>query len=182
MVTPVTRLADFNGKKIRVLGSRFEREAVASVGAAGVPMPNTDVVPALQAKSIEGNRSGITIFVPFKYETVAKHLFREKEAIICIVKIVSKAWLDKLPAELPPVVMEEGLKADVAMQPVTVTFLDNMFKAWSAAGGLTTELSATEQAELHKRYVASAETVVKDSPRLKEIYEQLKAAAARTRN
>ena len=52
--TPVTNLAGFAGKRTRVLASEAEQAAVASLGAAPVPMSLPEVVPALQQGTIDG--------------------------------------------------------------------------------------------------------------------------------
>ena len=69
--TPVTKLADFAGKRTRVLASEGEQAAVASLGAAPVPMSLPEVVPALQQGTIDGVSSVIGVFVPFRYNDAA---------------------------------------------------------------------------------------------------------------
>ena len=63
---PIKTLADFKGKKIRVLGSKLEIEILRRLGATGVPMEFSEVMPAFQQKAIDGVRAGIVIFVPFR--------------------------------------------------------------------------------------------------------------------
>ena len=46
--TPIRRLADFKGKKFRVLAADMQQEMVKSLGASPVAMTLGDVLPALQ--------------------------------------------------------------------------------------------------------------------------------------
>jgi TRAP-type C4-dicarboxylate transport system substrate-binding protein len=64
-VTPIRKIADFKGRKIRVFGSPIESEIMRRVGATGVPMPLSEVIPAIQRKVIDGNKAGIVVFTPF---------------------------------------------------------------------------------------------------------------------
>jgi TRAP-type C4-dicarboxylate transport system substrate-binding protein len=77
--TPIKTLADFKGKKIRVLGSKQEVEIMRRLGATGVPMEFSEVIPAFQQKAIDGVRVGIVIFVPFKFYTIARNVVRTDE-------------------------------------------------------------------------------------------------------
>src|SRR5262249_19053372 len=42
---PITKLADFSGKRIRVLAAEAEQAQVKSLGAATIPMPLQEVLP-----------------------------------------------------------------------------------------------------------------------------------------
>ena len=76
--TPIRKLSDFKGRKLRVFGSKLEIETLRRLGGAGVPMPLSEVVPAIQQKTIDGNKAGITIFVPFKYQRIAKYVLKAR--------------------------------------------------------------------------------------------------------
>jgi TRAP-type transport system periplasmic protein len=43
---PILRLADFGGKKLRINGTELERQKMAKLGATGIGMPLSEVVPA----------------------------------------------------------------------------------------------------------------------------------------
>ncbi|NQU71421.1 MAG: TRAP transporter substrate-binding protein DctP, partial [Rhodospirillales bacterium] len=111
-VKPIHTLADFKGRKLRVFGSKFEIETLRRVGATGVPMPLSEVIPAIQQRTIDGNKAAMVVFVPFKYQTIARYVLKAKSSIICINKMASKVWFDKLPRDVQTVIMEESAKAD----------------------------------------------------------------------
>ena len=52
--SPILRLADFSGKKLRVNATAMEREKMKRLGATAVPMPLNEVLPGCNAESSTG--------------------------------------------------------------------------------------------------------------------------------
>ena len=73
----ILRPDDMKGMKIRVLASKTESGFIGEFGGTGVPMPFSEVLPALQRKVIDGVRSGIIVMGPLKFYTAAKHIYNE---------------------------------------------------------------------------------------------------------
>ncbi len=136
-VKPIRKIADFKGRKIRVFCSRFEIETLRRLGGTGVPMPLSEVVPAIHQKVIDGNRSGIVVFVPFKYQTIAPYVLQAKESIICITKFASKVWFDKLPGDLQRIILEEAAAADRRILAFSLALVDKFYKIMKAAAERT---------------------------------------------
>ncbi|OFZ99221.1 MAG: hypothetical protein A3H35_19390 [Betaproteobacteria bacterium RIFCSPLOWO2_02_FULL_62_17] len=178
---PIRTLADFQGKKFRVLGSKMEIEVLRRVGATGVPMQLGEALPALQQRAIDGARAGIVVFVPLKFASVAPNVLRTGESIICVPKLASKRWLDGLPGEIRTVILEESAKAEKANVAYNITNMGSMYAAWKAQGGTLNELSAAEKAEFRKRVSTVGDEIFKGSPEVMRAYQVLKAAAERTR-
>jgi len=178
---PIRTLADFQGKKFRVLGSKMEVEILRRVGATGVPMQLGEALPALQQRAIDGVRAGIVVFVPFKFVTVAPNVLRSGESIICVPKLASKRWLDGLPGEIRTVILEESAKAEKANVVYNITNMGSMYAAWKAQGGALHEFSAADKAEFRKRLATAGDELFKGSPEVMRAYQVLKAAADRTR-
>ena len=78
----IHKLADFNGKKLRINGTDAERERFKRLGATSVPMNLPDMITALQNGTIDGSGSGITIWVNFKLESVSKELLQIEDTLI----------------------------------------------------------------------------------------------------
>lgn len=180
-VTPIRKIADFKGRKLRVFGSKFEIETLSRLGATGVPMPLSEVVPAIQQKVIDGNKAGITVFVPFRYQTVAKYVLKAKESIICINRMVSQRWFDKLPRGLQTIVAEEAAVADDRILKFNVAVIQKMYGLWTKNGGTLTEFSAAEHDELLRRLSTVGEAVLKGRPEVFAVYNLMKKVADRTR-
>src|SRR5215467_8225730 len=80
MRTPVSTLADFKGKKIRVLASPFQMEQIARLGGTGVPLTLADVLPALQQGTIDGALGSTPVFTALQYEGSAKYMVETDHA------------------------------------------------------------------------------------------------------
>src|SRR5215472_2660464 len=105
MRAPFRTLADFRGKKIRVLASPFQTEQIARLGGTGVPLTLGDVLPALQQGTIDGTFSAIPVFTTLQYQGAAKYMTETGQAYIFSIAMVSKRWFDGLPADLQGLVL-----------------------------------------------------------------------------
>ena len=54
-IKPFKKLADLKGRKIRVLATPLEREVIGSLGATGVPIPYSEVLPSMQRSHDESS-------------------------------------------------------------------------------------------------------------------------------
>jgi len=178
---PMKTIADFKGKKFRVLGSKLETEILRRVGATGVPMQLGEALPALQQKAIDGVRAGIVVFVALKFEPVAHNILKSGESVICVPKLASKRWLEGLPRDLQTAILEEAARADQTNLSYNLDLMDKMYAAWTASGGALNELAPADKAEFRRRMQTVGDDVFKGSPQVKAAYEVLKAAAVRTR-
>jgi TRAP-type C4-dicarboxylate transport system substrate-binding protein len=178
---PIRTLADFKGLKLRVFGSKFEIESLRRLGATGVPMPLSEVIPAIQQKVIDGNKAAIVVFVPFKYQTVAKYVFEARESLICINRVVSKVWFDKLPKATQTAIEEEAAKADDKIIDFSVNLVKTFYGVWTKTGGVLTRLNDAEHQELLKRFAGVAPAVLEGQPEVLEVYNTVKRVAARLR-
>ena len=175
--TPVTKLADFAGKRTRVLASEAEQQAVAALGGAPVPMTLGEVLPAIQQGTIDGANSGMPVFLAFKYHDAAPNQIDTHLWAVVTLGLVSKPWFDKLPADLQKAVRDAAAAVEPELVKWSVARAETDSKAWLAAGGKTVKLSDAEQAEAVKKVAASVEPILNKNASLKEIYGKLKAAA-----
>ena len=107
---PIRTLADLEGKKLRVLATKMEIALMEVFGAAGVPIPYSQVVPSIQRRVVDGARSAIIVMGPSKFYTVAKYLTRTAGGYIPVGAYASLAVLKKLPKDLQTAIWEEGAK------------------------------------------------------------------------
>ena len=66
--TPIRHLADFKGKKMRVLASKFQMPPIAPIRATPVAMTLADVVPAIQQGAVDGAVGGIVVWTPMHFQ------------------------------------------------------------------------------------------------------------------
>src|SRR3974377_2081830 len=106
--SPLMRLSDFNGKKIRINGTTLERAKMAKLGATGIAMPLSEVMPALSQGTIDGTISGMSVFVGFKMNDLVKTVSVTNDTFLVSLAVVSQAWLEKLPPNLQKIVLDTG--------------------------------------------------------------------------
>ena len=175
---PVTKLADFAGKRIRVLASEGEQAQVNALGGASVPMSLGEVLPALQQGTIDGVNSGLPVFVSFKYFDAATNVLDSHLWAIVSLSFVSKVWHDKLPPDLQKAVVEAGFKVEPEVHKWGAARLVQDTETWKARGGKIVTLSPAEQQEAERRVSAAVQPVVDKSAPMKEFYNKIKAGAA----
>jgi TRAP-type transport system periplasmic protein len=128
--TPFRTLADFEGKKIRIFASQFQNDQITRLGATGVPMSLGDVLPALQQGTIDSALGNLGIFTAFRYYDTAKYMNETSHAFVVILAVVSKRWLDTLPADLQAMVLATAHEAGTEVNPWAMDFLARQRKVW----------------------------------------------------
>jgi len=177
----IRKVEDFRGQKIRVLGSQLEIEIMRRLGAAGVPMPLVSTLPALQRGAIDGVRSGIVIFVPFKYWTVSKQLTSISDSFITSAAFVSVRWFNGLPKDLRDIMLEEGKKLDQENYQVARK-QNTLFRSiWKKNGGEIIDLTGAEREKLLDIVRPAGGAVAGRDPAVKVVYDRLVAVANKTR-
>jgi len=176
---PIRHLADFKGKKIRVLASKFQTVPIERLGATPVAMTLGDVVPALQQGAIDGAVAGTVIYNAMHYQDAAKYVTNIGQPVIFGYAAVSKKWYDGLPADLQQVIDNAAVEAMSEVDPQTVAIDDHADKAWVASGGELIDLPADEQASMLKTFSSVAEDVSKTKPAVSAAYQIVKAAGLR---
>ena len=176
----IRKVEDFRGLKFRVLGSAVESALMGRLGAAGVPMDLTEALPALQRGAIDGVRSGIVVFVPFKYWTISTYMTEIGDSVITVATIVSKRWWDRLPKDSQAIMLEEAKKLDREGYEYAVDQHKRFRGIWTKNGGEMIDLLGAERERLMGLVRPAGEAVVAANPQMKETYALLKAAAAKT--
>jgi TRAP-type C4-dicarboxylate transport system substrate-binding protein len=179
--SPFRNFDDFKGKKIRVFPSAMEREMLRRLGATAAPMPLDEVITALQQGTIDGAKSGIPVFVGFKYQTASKYLVRTSETQICSFRMMSKPWFDKLPADLQKVLIDEAKPIDEEIQKLANDVIEKTYDAWVAGGGELRKVTPEERAELNRLLAPVGEEVSKTDPELSAAFATWKRIADATR-
>jgi TRAP-type C4-dicarboxylate transport system substrate-binding protein len=176
--TPVSKLADFSGKRIRVLASQAEQESVKSLGGAPVPMSFGEIIPALQQGTIDGVASVLGVWVALRYYDVAPHMLDTRFWGIVPVVMVSKVWFDRLPPDLQQAVRDTAVAIEPEMHKWQLARVASDLNAWVEKGGKVAKLPQSEQEEAVRRVSAAIQPVLAGNPGMKELYDTLKNAAA----
>jgi TRAP-type transport system periplasmic protein len=177
--TPIRDLADFKGKKLRVLAADMQQEMIRSLGASPVAMTLGDVLPAIQQGAIDGSVLAMTVITTMHYWDAAKYVTETDQPFIFSMAFLSEKWFDALPANLQAIVDADAAKAAVEVNPWEVDFYNKARQTWAEHGELI-RLPQSEQAEMMKSVAAIGAGVAKRKPGLEQAYEVFAEAAQRT--
>ena len=174
---PIRRLDDFKGKKMRINATAAERAKMRQFGATGLPMDLAEVVPGLQQGLIDGTMSATAVYVNFKFNDIGKVITEVHDTMIVSAGGVSRGWLNKLPADLRQLVIDEGAKLQPRVMTHSRALDDAMRKRWTEAGGEFVGLSADEKARVRQLLGGIGEEVTKDNAAVHGFYRRLHGAA-----
>ena len=172
---PITKLDDFKGKKFRVNATAAEREKMRRFGASAVPMPLSEVVPALQRGVVDGTQSGTVVYVVFKFNRISKVLTRTDDTMIVSSAVLSQAWLKQLPADLRNMVVETGRSLQTKSSEFSHKSENFMIGKWKEAGGSLTALPAGDLTKIREMLADVGETVTKGNPAVHAFFRKVKA-------
>jgi len=175
----IMRLSDFNGKKLRINGTELERQKMARLGATGIGMPLSEVVPALDQGTIDGTISGLSVFVAFKMIDLLKVVTVTNDTFIISIAVVSKPWLDTLPPDLQKVVTDAGAAVQAKAQAWEVDFTKQLASDWTALGGTVHALPTEDLARMKTLLDPVADETTKSQPAVHDMLELVRAAATR---
>ena len=175
----IMRLSDFAGKKLRINGTELEREKMAKLGATGIGMPLSDVVPALDQGTVDGTISGLSVFVAFKMNDLLKVITVTNDTYIISLAVVSKAWFDTLPPDLQKVVIAAGAKTQAKAQQWNIDFTKSLVATWTKLGGTVHTLPDDDLAKMRTLLAPVADQATKDQPAVHDMLQMVRAAVAK---
>ena len=169
---PVKSFADFKGLNIRVLASPMHTVPLERVGATGVPMVPSEAMQAIASGAIDGNRTGMTLFIAFKYYDIVKSItISEGDGLILSMFYVSKKWFDGLPKDIQKLVLDTSAALEPELNKYSVDANNKAEEEWKQRGGQVIRLTGNDQAEFQKRMRAAADEVAQKNPRIKDAYD-----------
>jgi TRAP-type C4-dicarboxylate transport system substrate-binding protein len=176
---PFRKLADFQGKKLRVNATPAERARMQALGATAVPMGLAEMITSLQSGVIDGTMSGISIYVNFNLQNVSKTITETNDTLLVSFGALSKPWLDKLPPDLRKTVIDSAR----SLQPWAIKQSDDekiaLRAKWIERGGEIINLPKEDMAELQKRLKPIGPEISKSDPNLKAFYDKVVATSAK---
>jgi TRAP-type transport system periplasmic protein len=178
---PIRHIADFKGKKIRVLASPFQMVPISKLGATPVAMTLADVVPALQQGAVDGAVGGIVVWTPMHFADAAKYVTETGQPAVFVMVEVNKAWYESLPADLQKIVDDDAAAEQKAIGPLASDIVAKARQGWTATGGQLIELPPDEQAQLMKTFSSAVAEVARSKPSLNDAYKLVSDVAQRTR-
>jgi TRAP-type transport system periplasmic protein len=177
--TPIRKLSDLEGKKVRVLAAAVQMEQMRKLKATPVPMALGEVLPALQQGALDGVMSTTPVLTALRFYDAAKYLYESNHAIVSVITVVSKGWYDKLAPDLQKLVADSGTKASSQVFQWSVDFVETQRENWRKNGGELTQPSPAEREQLTRLMLPIGTEVTGKKPEEKAMFELLQKAAKR---
>jgi len=174
---PINSLKDLAGLKVRVLGTPFQIEPMKALGATPVPMPLSEVMPALQTGAIDAVIAAPTVASAFRYYDAAPYMTMVESWPLIVTVIASRNWFNGLPDGDRQALQQ--VAKDVEADAVQWGLNDVMSAAatWTANGGTLTYLEPEVESALQEVIATSTAPLVKKNPALAGEVEALSALA-----
>ncbi len=174
--------ADLKGRKIRSQENRIHLATYRALGALPVPIPTTEVIPAMQTGVVEGYDQtplftyAIGLQTQTKYWTVSDHIY-QPAAIL-----VNRDFYESLPADLQKLLLDnrdkETKDSRAGIRALTPLLLQNL----KNAGLQMHELAPAERQTLEKAVKPVYADFEKEAPpRSKELYKKITVALEKYR-
>jgi C4-dicarboxylate-binding protein DctP len=182
-IKPFRTLADVKGQKIRVLATPMERAIAAEFGATGVPMDYTEVLAALQNRTLDGVRSSVTVMGGSKFFTVTKFITITDDGMIPSATWASESWLNKLPADLRGQVTKMLKDDELENTQICIDYGNKAEQLWKDNGAEVIRLSAAEQKDVISRLRPLGDKIFgqHDNEGVRKMYAVLKESAEKHR-
>jgi TRAP-type C4-dicarboxylate transport system substrate-binding protein len=178
---PLPSPESLKGKKIRVLAADVEIEPVKHYGGTGVPMALGELLSAMQQGVVDGSSTSLTVASSFKMYSIAKYHTESVWQIHTSVALASKVWLDKLPADLRAIVLEEGKAVEPELFDWMVGHQKRARDEWEKNGGVFTEWPAADRPKMMATLSSIAAKIVAKDPGSKKLYDTVVAVAKEKR-
>jgi tripartite ATP-independent transporter DctP family solute receptor len=133
---PVRTPEDLKGLRLRTPGAPIWLETIRAMGATPTPLPWTETYSALQLKAIDAAEAQHPAVYGSRLYEVIKYITKTAHINLITGLVGSRAWFDKLPAELQAIVREEALKGGDLGSQATIASLDD-FETKMKAQGVT---------------------------------------------
>jgi TRAP-type C4-dicarboxylate transport system substrate-binding protein len=176
---PVLKLADLSGMKIRVLASPFQLELIRRMGGNPIAMTLADVLPGLQQGTIDATLTTMTIYTTMKYYDVGKFVIDTQQPYVNSITMMSKKWMDTLPADLQKVVRDSGSKVTAEIAPWVKDFFAAQEKIYVANGGKISKLPDDEFKAMIAKVSTIGDDLSKTKPALNAAVKEMFASAAK---
>ena len=151
---------------IRVLASPFQFELIKRMDASPVAMTLADVLPALQQGAIDAALTTITVDTTMQYQDAAKYVVESDQPYLNSIIVMSKKWLDSLPADLQKIVRDDAGNVSQDIVPFVKEFFAKQRKIWTDKGGELVSFPAAEQSAMIEKISNVADDLSKSKPEL----------------
>ena len=151
---------------------------MSALGATGIAMPLSEVMPALSQGTIDGTISGTSVFVSFKMNELVNTITVTNDTMLVALAVVSQVWLEKLPPDLQKLVIDTARTVATETQAWQIDFSKQLDADWIKLGGKVHTLPAEDLAAMKAKLGGVADAVTKDQPALHDMLLKVRKIAA----
>lgn len=127
---PINSVADVAGLNIRIPPDKYLERTWAALGASPIPLPFSELFPALQQGVVDGDANPISSIQQFKWYEVVDNVAMTNVAVGMAVFVINGGFMDKLPEDLRELVRQAAadsvsvnIAADAAATEAAMAFL-----------------------------------------------------------
>ena len=172
---PAPGLDDLKGRKIRTFASPLQIKPLEALDVSPLPLPLSEVVPALQSGNIDGMLAGMPILVAFKYYDIARYVTDLQFSMIVSVNIVNESWFQSQPETVRGALIDAGRVAERAVLQWGIDNVARTNKAWTGNGGRILPLSDADRARMNEIFHAVSTRILRGDAAVAAEYDRLLA-------
>lgn len=170
---PAPTLASLDGLKIRTFASDLQQEPLRALGATPLPLPLSEVVPALQSGGIDGMLAGMPILTAFKYYDISKHVTDLQFSQIISIAIINETWFQSQPKDVREAIVASGRAAEESVLQWGIDNVQRANRVWVENGGEILSLSDADTREMANTFAAISREILARDEAVAAAYEQL---------
>jgi TRAP-type C4-dicarboxylate transport system substrate-binding protein len=169
-VEPVTGIADFAGKKLRVSNDPVMTGFVEGLGASATVVAMNELYSTLQTKMVDGAEQPIANYKANAFNEVANTMILDAHTLGAIQVIISDNGWNKMTANQQAAVMEAGTLAQDFIKNDSATAEQKVLDDLKAAG-----CNIVEVTDLQPWIDACGKVIADNTASQKELYDQIVA-------
>lgn len=148
---PIQTAEDFEGVKLRVMQNPVYLETFKLLGANPVPMAFSELFPALETKTVDGQENPYTTILSSKFYDVQKYVTATNHVYSPWILLVSKKYWDGLSKDEQKVLMDAAVASRAFERKDTREASTKALAELQAKGMQFSKLSSKETGRLRDR-------------------------------
>ena len=177
--TPITKVEDLKGLKIRTMTNPIHMEMVKALGANPTPVAWDELYTALQTGVVQGQENPISNFIQPKLYEVQHHLSLDGHVLLVYYYLVNEKWYQGLSEQDRGIVRQAYKIAAVTMRGVSVATEQRDAEVLVEKGMTIHPVTAKEKARFQKLSQDAVLPIIKktvDADLLKLLYTEIDKA------
>jgi tripartite ATP-independent transporter DctP family solute receptor len=169
---PITKLEDFDGLKVRVIGNPVYLETFKLLGANPVPMAFTELYTALETKAVDGQENPHSIILSTKFFEVQKYLSLTNHTFSMNLVQVSKKFWDSLSPAEQRMMREAAAESTAHQRKVAAQQTQGAVAELKAKGMVINEIAPAELARMREATKSVGEKFLAQyEPQVVQLYQ-----------